>query len=229
MIHSHRMQVKYPNDFYLAGSAGHRIDAAWSIIHSDIRHQAICVLQRYPNGESSVEDLWAEAIVKLIEDDALYPKLPDGRLHAKIMRFRGLVKLINYCITIARRLAIQHYRKNKPQSASDEFLDTIGHNLDPQEQTLRKEQIACIQEVLRKAINSLSDEQRFLIVMVYREGMKQKEAAKMIGLSDFTANRRIKAAIKTIKDSIEVSVEGGKDLDLDVWQQVWDAAWPDSQ
>lgn len=225
MIPSNGTDVKYPIDYYLAGSAGHRVDLAWATIHEDIRPEVLKVLRRYPEGEYSIDDLWAETVLKLMDDDDRFSKLPDGRYHAKIIRYRGLVRLINYFITIARRLAIQQYRKKKPESFSDELIDKLKVDITPQDQISCKEQIRHIEKSLQKALDLLTEEQKFLIVMVYREGMKQKDVAKIIGLSDFTANRRIKSAIKTIKESIVEIVNEGK-LDLKIWQQVWEAAWP---
>lgn len=228
MVNSDKHALNYPVDFYLGCSAGHRIDPAWGIIYSDIQPSVLNILKRFPDSKVSAEDLWSETIVRLMDDDTTVPPMSNGRCHAVIIRYRGVVKLLNYCVTIARRLAIQNFRKKRPYPIVDEMWEILSNGIHSNEYAELKESASKVLNALCEAVQKLSPEQKFLIIMVYREGHKQKDAGKLIGLSDFTTNRRIKSAIKTLKSSIREIVSDPKDFNLILWKQIWEMAWPES-
>jgi len=215
----------YPMDLYLAGAAGHRIDAAWITIENEQGPKAKKVLQRQPIADMTVDDLWSETITRLMENDTDRARLANGRLPARIIRYRGLVKLLNYLITIARRFAIQRNRKRRPRlslSVSGEdrsqadYQDTASP--DPSEAVEQAEIAREMQTALGQAYNQLSAEQQFLIAMVYRQGMKQKKAGALLGWSEFKTCRQLAQAQRSLR-------EGLKDLEGLDWSAALTAAW----
>lgn len=230
-------------DLYLAGAAGHRVDAAWTVIETDFGPDTRRVLQRQPRADATAEDLWGDTIARLIDDDADRPPLDDGRQPAKITRYRGRIKLLNYLVLVARRIAIQRQRKHKPQLtlSGSQNTDLSGNDPDappanslpnpgaedPAKAAANHESASRLRETLARALDELTDEQRFLLSSIYRHGIAQKQAGAMLGWSPFKANRQVKAAINTLRDSLA-------DLDdLDwtpqlraAWEGCWAEAWP---
>ncbi|MEM0914905.1 MAG: sigma-70 family RNA polymerase sigma factor [Planctomycetota bacterium] len=207
---------RHDGDLYLAWAAGHRIDAAWIAIDSEIgpRAQRIMGPMRRP-ADYPAEDLWSDTIAKHIADDPDRPALPDGRQPAMIIRYRGDASLLNYLLDTARKLAVSRYRKRKPDLTLDAPTsagETDGPTRvsvladrdadEPGEAAARREQHALIIEAMARAIAKLSDEQRFLLAMVYRDGMMQKDAGALLGWSPFKTSRQMKAAMKAVRAEV---------------------------
>ena len=219
-------------DLYLAGAAGHRMDPAWEAIQQDIGPAVQRILTRQPLADLTIEDLWGETVMNLMDNDDTRPCLTDGSMAARIVRYHGLVKLINYCVTIAQRVAIQRHRKRKPALASDvdaAFERSQSPSHTPLQELQQTELIETMTNLLAQAYASLSAEQQFLLTMIYCHGMKQKEAGKLIGLSEFTANRRVKSAIKLLRSTLDCpELAGHIQISPQLWNAVWQAAWPDT-
>jgi len=232
-VRSNDIKPVYLEDLYLAGAAGYRIDPAWEVIDSELSGRIMSSLSHMPLADMTPQDAWSETLAKVIDDDTEADLLPDGRLPAKIIRYRGLVKLLNYLIVISKRIAIQRNRKKKP----DCFLSAI-ENFDrpapesaqtPAGSLVTKDTMTQIFERLRQAYKSLSTEQRFLIMMVYRKGMRQKEAGKLLGFSESKTTRHLKKAIEIIKQSFA----GTDGIELDgnlerAFAALWQKAWTES-
>src|SRR5437660_5672012 len=109
----------YAVDMYLAGAAGYRVDEAWRVIERELGPSTRGILRRQPTADLSVEELWNETLVRLMDEDAQRPPLPaGGRRPAKIVRYRGLVALLNYLTVVARRTAISRKRGMREVSGS---------------------------------------------------------------------------------------------------------------
>jgi RNA polymerase sigma factor (sigma-70 family) len=190
-------------DLYLAGAAGYRYDTAWEVIQLDLSCNVKKIVSTLPLADMTPDEVWSEMIEKLIDNDKDKPVLEDGRFPAKIIRYHGLVKLVNYFITISRRIAIQRNRKKRP----DFFLSAVENSagvlpaksVSAQTQLVTEETVRILMDGLGSAFKKLSPEQRFLITMVFRNGMRQKEAGKMLGWSEFKTSRQIKKAVEMMK------------------------------
>ena len=193
-------------DLYLGGSAGHRVDPAWVAIHNDIAPDVKDIMSRRASGNLSAEELWSKTLERLIDEDKELTPLKDGRYPAKIVRYRGLVKLVNYCVTIASRLAIQNHRKSRANislSAVDGEKFVAAKSQTPEEAVAQSEAQKIIIDTIITTYKSLSPEQRFLITMVYRQGLKQKQAAKMIGWSEYKTTRHLAKAFEVMRRALE--------------------------
>jgi DNA-directed RNA polymerase specialized sigma24 family protein len=206
--HLGKESPRFPLDLFLAGAAGYRLDSAWEVIEADLGPKARSVLQRQPLADLSAEELWGETILRLIAEDEQKPMLPDGRRPAYIIRYRGLVQLLNYLIVIAKRVAIGRKRRMRPTvSLSGKNEDEGGHDVtadapSPAEISEGGEEASALRSAIATAYGRLSPEQRFLIAMVYRSGMKQKEAGTMLGWSEFKTCRSLAAAMEDLRKSI---------------------------
>ncbi len=214
----------HPLDLFLAGAAGHRIDPAWDVIHQEIGPKARSVLERQPTADLSAEELWAETIGRLIAEDNRLSAMADGRKPALIVRYRGMVSLLNYMILIAKRLGIQRKRQMRPTfSLATEERDENPRDVEqagptPAEETESGEQAGAMVKTLRAAYAKLSAEQQFLIAMVYRKGMRQKDAGALISWSEFKTCRSLAAAMESLRIAL-------KQFAGDEWTGAMSAAW----
>ena len=204
--HADDRETTFLEDLYLGGSAGHRVDQAWTVIHNDIAPDVKKIMSRRASGNLTAEELWSRTLERLIDEDIDLVPLQDGRYPAKIIRYRGLVKLVNYCVTVANRLAIQNYRKcdaNISLSAVDGEQFLASKSQTPEQELVVSEDSKIIVDTIVTAYKILSREQRFLIMMVYRQGIKQKQAAKMLGWSESRTTRQLSKAINIMRKAIE--------------------------
>jgi len=229
-VRSNDVKPVHLEDLYLAGAAGFRIDPAWEVIDAELSGRIMNSLSHMPLADMTPQDAWSETIAKVIDDDTEKDPLPDGRRPAKIIRYKGLVKLLNYLIVISKRIAIQRNRKKKPDyflSALEGFDRAAPESADsPQQRLVTKDTMKLVYERLQQAYKSLTTEQRFLIMMVYRKGMRQKQAGKMLGFSESKTTRHLKKAIEIIKqtfadtEGIDLSGEIEKAF-ATLWQKAW--------
>jgi len=187
---SDQVLPKFAVDLYLAGAAGFRLDEAWATIENELGPDARRILTRQPIADCTVEDLWAEAVLKLMDGDQQHAPLADGQSVARIIRYRGKVRLLFYIVVVAKRHAINRNRVSRRQRSltrmkGEETLEmpVSSEEVQPDVAIAASEVARSLRETLRKAVEALTAEQRFLIAMVYRNGMKQKYAGAMLGFS----------------------------------------------
>ena len=259
---------KYPVDLFLAGAAGHRLDQAWLVIENGLGPQTRRILRRQPTADYELDDLWGDTILKLMDNHSPSLRsstgsstgsstaspsgnvsknnfegdlLPDGRQPARIIRYRGKVKLLHYLILIAKRLAIGRQRKSKPSlllslvGNDSSNPEKSGHSENqiedalsttPDAQVQQNETTQNIIKALASAWEDLSAQQRFMIRMVYDRGMKQRDAGELLGVSPFKANRLIKKAMATLQTSLAQAVnEPWSPALIAAWAGVWTDHW----
>jgi len=224
----------YPEDLYLGGAAGHRDDDAWVVISEEIGPEARRVLKRQPTADFTIEDLWAEAQMKTMVDDDKADPLPDGRQPAQLIRYRAQVKLLNYYILIARRIAIQRQRKRKEdltlhtteegESVTIPIADAAGPT--PDEDAAEREMAQRLGRAIANAFASLTEEQQFVLAMVYREQMLQKEAGAMVGWSEFKTSRQMSKATSQLREAMTSELGEAWTPSLNAaWEGCWQRAW----
>ncbi len=228
---------RFATDLYLAGAAGFRVGQAWAAIESELGPEARRILTRQPIADCTVDDLWSEAVVKLMANDQQHALLPDGQTAAKIIRYRGKIRLLFYIVVIAKRHAINrnrisHRKRSLTRSQADEAIDmpVISQEIQPDVSVASSEIAAGLRMKLRSAVESLSVEQRFLIAMVYRNGMMQKEAGAMLGFSEFKTSRQLKEAMERLRDQLISVYDNQWTPALEAaWVGCWAESWSDVQ
>ncbi len=98
----------------------------------------------------------------------------------------------------------KHERRGIKYNSSLELLVESGFQIasedpTPDERLEKQEEIA----LLRQALSTLTDEQRWLINEVYYKGRKQVEIAKELGISTPSLYERLSWAIKKIKKFLQ--------------------------
>ncbi|WP_419807493.1 hypothetical protein [Sphingomonas sp.] len=204
----------YGVDLFLAGAAGTRVPQAWARIESEIGRQAQAVFERQPKADCTAAELWAETVARLIDEQPDEMPLPDGRRPARIVRYRGLVSLANYMILVGRRLAIQRHRRPGPTASTDATTAGGGDGdssafdvrdnraAAPSAGLDEAEAVAALADAVQAAFAALSSEQKFLIVMVYRQGMRQKGAGALLGWTESKTSRTLTRAMEQLRRAL---------------------------
>lgn len=203
LIRSEGVEPIHMEDLFLAGAAGYRYDTAWEVIQLELSCKLKKIVSSLPLADMTPDEVWSETLERLIDNDEEKPLLDDGRFPAMVIRYQGLVKLLNYFITVSKRIAIQRNRKKRPDfflSAVEDSAQVMTAKADaPESHLLAEDTVRLLMNRLSAAYKHLSTEQRFLITMVFRNGMRQKEAGKMLGWSEFKTSRQIKKAIEVMR------------------------------
>lgn len=228
--HVNGERPRHAIDLYLAGAAGWRLDAAWDAVHGELGPQVRRVLMRLPTADMTVDDLWSETILRLVADASEQPQLPCGRHPAKIIRYRGRVKLTNYLIVIGRNAAIAADRRRTVPTVAlavdpPTGARAPGASATPEQITADREATDAFTQALPGVLEGLSAEQRAMLAMVYRDGMQQKDAGALLGWSSFKASREMAKAVKQMARGIRrAGVEWTPGLAAG-WSGIWDQSW----
>lgn len=227
-----REPPRYPDDLYLAGAAGHRIDAAWGAIEDEVSPQVCRILHRQPRADYTTEDLWGEIRTRLMEEDEQAPPLPSGVHPARILRYRAKVRLVAYLVVVAKRLAISRARRRQPLSLTAANDETPDHEpADPRagappQVTSQAELIARLEQAVASAYATLDPEQRFLVAMVFGQGVRQKRAGAMLGWSESKTSRALSAVAQRLGEALEDLGEAEWDGAMrDRWIEAWRTCW----
>jgi RNA polymerase sigma-70 factor (ECF subfamily) len=152
-------------------------------------------LRRYVGSEAVAEDVFQQAFLQVhLKSD----QFEEGR------RFRP------WLYTIATNQAIDYQRRNKRHRmvsldrgsrASDDDGGNLGETLvsagvEPHDQFEANEQ----HEAVRKAVAELSEQYQQVVLLVYFQGMKYREAAEVLGIPVGTVKSRLHAAITKLSD-----------------------------
>jgi RNA polymerase sigma factor (sigma-70 family) len=228
---------EYPEDLYLAGAAGWRVDEAWVVIEEELGPHARRTLAKQPHADYLIEDLWGDTLQKLMEDDPKGEPIDKVRYTARILRYRGKTKLVNYFILTGKRIAIDRQRRRRGDVSLD-GIDSDGEGYPAHEPVARpevsgleeRETLGKLTTAISQAFSSLSPEQQFLLAGVYRDGIQQKEAAELLGWSPFKASRQMKSAIESLREAAESIIEGHWTPGVAAaWETCWQNCWESVQ
>lgn len=144
-------------------------------------------LRRYCGDEHLAQDLTQETLLRMTRG------LPG---------FDGRSSLKTWAITIATRVAADHYRRSGRQVAETEFEDDALLPVDDaslEQQFVVDEMNACIRQV----IDTLPDDYRAALVLKDLEGFSEKEVADVLGCSLANAKIRIHRARKRLQNALD--------------------------
>lgn len=139
--------------------------------------------------QAEAEDLTQEVFFKVWRSAGTWQ--PQAKLETWLYRI-----LYNLFIDARRRVKIQ------PELLSDD----IRCNGDTPEQTLVKKRTA---QEIAAAVNSLPDRQKEALALCYYQGLKAKEAAEILSVSQGALESLLFRARQTLKEKLEI--KGGSD------------------
>lgn len=100
-----------------------------------------------------------------------------------------------FLYTVARNLCIDYSRKHKPDLPGDDALVCCTDNCMEND---------CLERiVIKQAMEKLPDDDREIVMLCFVNGLSLTEAGKILGLSRFAVNRRLKKAKEILKKELE--------------------------
>jgi RNA polymerase sigma factor (sigma-70 family) len=220
-------QPKHPEDLFLGGAAADRLDTAWGAIHVEVRPEVLRRVMRVSRRSDSPEDLWAEAVTRLIADDAEGAALADGRRQARIRRFRGVVPMPAFIAVIAKRIAVDRIRKLSRVSRgldvkTAESMAVHGPQRSVQEEVVSMEMADRFAVQFAAAFRALTPTRQALLSLIYGHRMRKADAGRVLGMRDYAVSRELRAAMEHLRERLEAANPG-------TWTQAaverWTEAW----
>lgn len=104
-------------------------------------------------------------------------------------------KEMAYLYTIARNLCMDEFRKNRALNIDDYSEVPAEGDAVPESMTNWI--------VIESALEKLPDELREIVVMRYVSDMTAADIGKVIGISRFSVNRRLKAGLAILRKTLE--------------------------
>ena len=155
---------------------------------SDGDHEALKVIHKYMNRQiyavayavlqdfSLSDDVVQETYIKIMEKAFSYRKGTNARA---------------WVLAIARNIAIDYYRKRRFECEADEITDA--------EMRFDESTVLSSMEV-KKALDSLSDEERQIITLKIYAGLKHREIAPLLGLTTEACKKKYQRAADKLRE-----------------------------
>ena len=113
---------------------------------------------------------------------------------------RNLAAFSTWLFTIARRVAIDHYRKRHPETRLDEHSDLTTNEL-VEERAQKQADFARLSVLLSR----LAERDRELVALKYGAGLTNRAIADLTGLSVSNVGVILHRALITLRDNWEVN------------------------
>ena len=116
--------------------------------------------------------------------------------------YEDIGKEMAYLYTIARNLCMDEFRKKKPDNI-DDYPELMACS--------DKEPESVIESMaIEKALDRLSDELREIVVMRYVSDMSAADIGKVLEMSRFSVNRRLKEGLGILRKELEGGQHGDR-------------------
>lgn len=226
-LHVGSSMPRYPEDMYLGGAASEHLQEAWTTIQVELRPEVIRRVSRAGSRGASPEDLWSEALVRLMTEDQDGPPLSDGTRPRRIRKFRGDSPLAAFIAVIAKRYGVDLGRK---KMAADRYRTESSFNAtsqpaSAQEIAMERELAMRFASEFRDAFSGLSPSRQALLSLVYGRQLPKSEAGRLLGMRDYTVSRELRAAMEHLRDRLEMVNPGSWTPEaLSIWTNAWTQA-----
>ncbi len=199
-------------DLFVSGSAGFRIEEAWSVLDKQFSPRVIRFLRKFKVPGHDPEDIWGSTILRLSRDAEEFPaedfhQYGFERIPAAIVRFDGRTSLENYVLLIAKRIALDEIDRRRVTSTSltPELSVQIPSKQRTPDALLQDSDVRnALLTTLSGALAALENDDRLLFSLVYLRGMDRRKAALFIGWPDPSkATRHLQRVGKCLSSAIE--------------------------
>ncbi|MBI4572132.1 MAG: sigma-70 family RNA polymerase sigma factor [candidate division NC10 bacterium] len=179
--------MKEPSDLelMLAVKAGDR--TAFEQLYRRYRDRLYAFLVRYTGDPSSAQDLFQETFLRVFRDRA---------------RYEPRAAFATWLFTIARNLFLDSVKRAwtpgtfiEPETATLSIPDPTPGPLE----TLAQEEA---EAVLRRAVASLAEEDRAILLLSRFEGLRYREIAKILGTSEGAVKVRAHRALQALRRAL---------------------------
>jgi RNA polymerase sigma factor (sigma-70 family) len=189
------------------------MDSAWEIIHIEVRPEVLRRVTRIARRSEIPEDLWAEALTRLMSDDAEGATLVDGRRPARIRRFRGIVPMPAFISVVAKRIALDRIRilsreRCEPLITAKDQPAMECANPSPQAEVESMELADRFIGEFRTAFHALSPKRQALLSLIYGPGMRKADAGRVVGIRDYKVSRELGATKQLLRDQLNLHAPG---------------------
>lgn len=116
--------------------------------------------------------------------------------------YEDIGKEMAYLYTIARNMCMDEFRRKNPDNI-DDFPELMACSDKEPENVI--ESVA-----IEEALEGLSDELREIVVMRYISEMSAADIGKVLGMSRFSVNRRLKEGLSILKKEMEGGKQGDR-------------------
>lgn len=151
----------------------------------------------------------------------------DGKPAGKLGYYSGRGSLAGWLRAVVAQLAVDQHRKQSRlvQTEEDEDFDRLSAAEQPNpassinlEQSIANKFVGAeLQKALANAVAELADEDRLLVKLYYFDGLKLREAGKMLGVHEATASRRLTRIHADLRKKVEECLSGqgweGKEIE----------------
>lgn len=143
------------------------------------------------NGDAeTAADITQEVFLKVLEN---------------IQAVRGIGKFRNYLLTIAANLCNNDFKKAKPIYTDLTAFEIADGAASALEKVIREESA----EEVRRAIESLPDCQKEVVILRFYHDLKIREIANITNANVSTVKSRLQQGLKKLRKSFESSEGGG--------------------
>lgn len=120
----------------------------------------------------------------------------------------GRGSVVSWVLTMARNAIIDHYRARRDTVPVEELAEVLaGSSRDPLDALIQDEEIRIVQALLRE----MPAPTREMFALRYGHGMRYREIAACMGLSEAAVRQRFSRALRELKVRWErQSTEGGE-------------------
>ncbi|MBG84723.1 MAG: hypothetical protein CMJ40_09275 [Phycisphaerae bacterium] len=215
----------------MAGAAGYRIQEAWASIDKAYRMMVIHKLERSAKADMEAEDLWSEAVARMMREDPETGHNDADEPVMHIARYRGMTRLPWYFLATARTIAIDRHRRRErgPRQQSTDFsedVSRISQMDDPSFASTQSETMKALAAAVLSGFESLEANHQYLLAAIYRDGMSKAEAGAIAGLSPWQTSRELRKAEEHMRLRVQHALPGEwnaltKDAWIHGWQQCW--------
>jgi len=157
---------------------------------SELYHRYVTPVYRYllrrVGNQAEAEDLTAQVFIEVLEG---------------LVAYREKGNFTAWLFTIARRRAIDHYRKKQELVELDDNLIASSESNDPVEIVSKREEIRHLEAL----ITNLDEEKQELLRLRYAGGLTYAEIGNLQGRSEAAVKMAVQRTLHSLKLSWEVS------------------------
>jgi len=218
----------HPEDLYVAGAAGHRFPEAWSAIDVAYRTMVTRRLERSARADLEAEDLWSEAVARMMRDDPAQGNTEKGEPLMHLARYRGRTRLPWHFLAAARTIAIDRHRKHVrgPAVTSGEVSTIPAPHDESDQDMLQQEAASALGRAVLDGFRRLPASHQFLLAGIYRDGMTKADAGRVLDLSPWQTSRELRKAEEHLRLQVEHAMPGEwSRRTREAWARSWQECW----
>jgi RNA polymerase sigma-70 factor (ECF subfamily) len=189
----------------------------------DQRHKGLLALARAGQGEAFrrlYRELY-EPVARYLAPRAATPEDAEDLVAQVFQRFlahldaydprRGSV--LSWLLGMARNALVDHHRARRPALPLDDLAEVLaGEARDPLSEIVRDEQMRQVEIHLRE----LPAQTREMIALRFGEGLRHREIAAILGLSEDAVKQRLSRALRELRQRLRGRSARGGEVDYAV-------------